>query len=205
MYVSELYLAFIATSVLFIITPGPNVALILSNSLAYETKYGATTVAGISSAMILQIALTLFGMTALLTLFSDIFEWVRWIGVAYLLYLGIQKLRNNADDLSSVKNQRKSLKYIYWQGFVVSLLNPKTMLFYSAFFPQFVNPEHEVGTQFFVLGLTFFCLALLLDMSWVLLAGKVRPSILKFNKFYDRLSGTFLILAGLGLALARKK
>ncbi|MBI1301014.1 MAG: LysE family translocator [Alphaproteobacteria bacterium] len=204
MFFDELYLAFILTSALFIVTPGPNVALIVSNSLAYDSRYGATTVAGVSSAMIFQITLTLLGMTALLTIFSHVFEWVRWIGVAYLLYIGFQKFFTKADDLSKVKKQPKSLKFIFWQGFIVSILNPKTMLFYSAFFPQFVRPEYDVGSQFAVLGVTFFLLALTLDMSWVLLARYVKPFMLKFNHFYERISGGFLILAGLGLALARK-
>src|ERR1700730_11108908 len=85
-----LYFTFMATAVVLILIPGPNVALIVANSVAYGRRYGLLTVAGTSSAMFIQLALTVFGMTTLLSVMAGWFEWLRWIGVAYLVYLGVK-------------------------------------------------------------------------------------------------------------------
>lgn len=83
-----LYLAFIAAVAILMALPGPNVALIVANSLAHGPKYGLVTVAGTSSAMVVQLAVTVVGVAGLLSSIADWFEWLRWIGVAYLVYLG---------------------------------------------------------------------------------------------------------------------
>ena len=87
MHVS-LYLGFVAASTILILIPGPNVSLIVANSIAYGTRYGLLTVAGTSSAIVVQLALVTLGLTATLDILAGWFEWVRWIGVAYLVYLG---------------------------------------------------------------------------------------------------------------------
>ena len=84
-----LYLAFVAAVTVLMLIPGPNVALIAGNSVAYGPKYGVLTVAGTSSAMVIQLALTALGMTELLGTLGTWFEWLRWIGVVYLFYLGV--------------------------------------------------------------------------------------------------------------------
>src|SRR3712207_7732150 len=89
----ELYLAFVAASAALIALPGPNVALIVANSVAHGRRYGLLTVAGTSAAMVPQLALTVVGMTGALALLSHVFEWVRWAGVAYLARLGLQEWR----------------------------------------------------------------------------------------------------------------
>ncbi len=97
-----LYLAFVAATVALIALPGPNVALIVANSVAYGRRFGLVTVAGTSAAMVPQLVLTVLGMTGVLTLAGHLFEWVRWIGVAYLVYLGIQAWRAPAVDLTRI-------------------------------------------------------------------------------------------------------
>jgi homoserine/homoserine lactone efflux protein len=85
----DLYLTFVAAVTVLMLVPGPNVALIIANSVAYGARYGLLTVAGTSSAMLLQLSVTALGMTELLGMLGSWFEWLRWIGVAYLVYLGI--------------------------------------------------------------------------------------------------------------------
>ena len=87
----SLYLGFVLASTILILIPGPNVSLIVANSIAYGTRYGLLTVAGTSSAIVLQLALTTLGLAATLDVLAGWFEWIRWIGVAYLLYLGIRQ------------------------------------------------------------------------------------------------------------------
>ena len=127
--------------------PGPNVSLIVANSIAYGTRYGLLTVAGTSSAIVVQLALTSLGLTATLGMLADWFEWIRWIGVAYLLYLGIRQWPAAPVYLSRTRPQPRSFRAIALRGFLISLTNPKTLLFYGAFFPQFLVSDAPIGPQ----------------------------------------------------------
>ena len=126
------------------LVPGPNVALIVANAVAHGRRYGLLTVAGTSAAMVPQLALTVLGMTGVLLVMAYAFEWLRWIGVAYLVYLGIRTWRAPAVDLTRVAPEPRSARSIFLRGFLVSLSNPKTLLFYGAFFPQFVIAERAL-------------------------------------------------------------
>jgi threonine/homoserine/homoserine lactone efflux protein len=201
----ELYLGFIVASTVLILIPGPNVSLIVANAIAYGTRYGLMTVAGTSAAIIVQLALTALGLTATLDALASWFEWIRWVGVAYLLYLGIRQWRAPPVDLTRMPPQARSLRAIAARGFLVSLTNPKTLLFYGAFFPQFLRPDAPIAPQVALLSLTFFAIAAGLDCGWALLAGRVRGVLAIRGRLRNRLSGGFLIGAGLGLALARRE
>src|SRR3712207_2906926 len=116
----ELYLAFVAASAALIALPGPNVALIVANSVAHGRRYGLPTVAGTSAAMVPQLALAVLGMTGALALMSHVSEWVRWAGVAYLAWLRVQAWRAPAVDLTAVPPQPRSGRAIVARGFLVS-------------------------------------------------------------------------------------
>jgi threonine/homoserine/homoserine lactone efflux protein len=201
----DLYLGFVLASTILILIPGPNVSLIVANSIAYGTRYGLLTVAGTSSAIVVQLALTSLGLTATLGMLADWFEWIRWVGVAYLLYLGIRQWRAAPVDLTRTPPQPRSFRSIALRGFLISLTNPKTLLFYGAFFPQFLRSDDAIGPQVAVLSLTFFIIAAGLDGAWALLAGRVRGVLAMRGRLRNRLSGGFLIGAGIGLALAHRK
>jgi homoserine/homoserine lactone efflux protein len=134
----QLYAAFVAAVTILMLIPGPNVALIVANSVAHGARYGLLTVLGTSSAMVLQLAVTALGMTELLATLGSWFEWLRWIGVAYLLYLGVSYWRAVPVDLTRTAPERKSPRAMVVRALLVSLSNPKTLLFYGAFFPQFL-------------------------------------------------------------------
>jgi homoserine/homoserine lactone efflux protein len=200
----ELYLAFIAASALLIALPGPNVALIVANSVAHGPRYGLYTVAGTSAAMVPQLILTVAGMTGALTVLSHIFEWVRWLGVAYLLYLAWQAWKAPALDLTKVAAEPKSRSAIMLRGFLVSLTNPKTLLFYGAFFPQFITPGPDLGWQLMLLSLTFLVIAVAFDTCWAVTASKLRHFLGMRGKLRNRLTASFYLAAALGLSAARK-
>jgi threonine/homoserine/homoserine lactone efflux protein len=132
---TQLFLAFILAVTILMLIPGPNVALIVANSLAYGARYGLLTVAGTSAAMVVQLGLTALGMTGILHLLAGGFEWIRWAGVAWLVWLGVKQWRAPATDLSATPAGPKSRRAIFMRGLLVSLVNPKTLLFYGAFFP----------------------------------------------------------------------
>ena len=200
----ELYLAFVGATAVLILMPGPNVALIVANSVAHGMRYGLVTVAGTSSAMVVQLALTVIGMTTILAVMADWFEWLRWIGVAYLIYLGLQAWRAPAVDLTRAPPQPRSSRAIFLRGFLVSMTNPKTLLFYGAFLPQFVSAEASLVPQLVLLSATFLCVAVLLDSAWALLASRFRAALAVNGKLRNRLTGSLLIGAGAGLAMARR-
>lgn len=201
----ELYIGFVIASTVLILIPGPNVSLIVANSIAYGTRYGLLTVVGTSSAIALQLALTALGLTATLGVLAGWFEWIRWIGVGYLLYLGARQWTTAPIDLTRTKPQPRSFKAIMLRGFAISLTNPKTLLFYGAFFPQFLTPNAPIVPQVALLSLTFFVIAAGLDSCWALLAGRLRGVLAMRGKLRNRLSGGLLIGAGIGLALAHRE
>jgi threonine/homoserine/homoserine lactone efflux protein len=200
----HLYLAFVLATTVLILIPGPNVSLIVANSVAYGTGYGLLTVAGTSAAVLLQLGLTALGMTAVLGALAQWFEWLRWVGVVYLVWLGVRQWRAPPVDLTRTKPQPRSPRAIVLRGFLVSLTNPKTLLFYGAFFPQFISIDRPLGPQVALLCATFLALAAGLDGLWAVLAGRARGLLGARGKLRNRLSGGLLIGAGMGLALARK-
>lgn len=200
-----LYAAFVGTVSLLILMPGPMVALIVSNSIAYGTRYGLLTVLGSAVAMTLHMVVIVLGMTQALAALGHWFEVLRWIGVSYLIYLGVQAWRAPAADLTRVRAQPKSPRAIVFRGFLVALSNPKTLIFYGAFFPQFIVPDRPVGPQLLLLCVTFVAIAVVLDGGWAAMAGRARRLLALHGQLRNRMTGGLLMGAGLGLALVRAK
>ncbi|GAB2177730.1 LysE family translocator [Dongia sp. agr-C8] len=201
----SLYLAFIAAVTVLMVIPGPNVALIVANSVAHGARYGLLTVAGTSSAMLLQLALVAVGMTPLLGALGAWFELLRWVGVAYLVYLGIREWRAPAVDLTKTRPELKSRRAMFTRAFLVSMTNPKTLLFYGAFFPQFVSVERAFLPQVMLLSATFVAIAVLVDGSWALAAARARHLLAARGRLRNRIAGGMLIGAGAVLAAARHR
>ena len=203
----ELYFAFIAASALLILMPGPNVALIVANSFAHGQRYALMTVAGTSSAMVIQLGLVIAGMTTMMTEMAHLFTIFKWVGVAYLLYIGIQTWRKPPADLSvKADGEVKSYTKVFAQGFLISLTNPKTLIFYAAFFPQFMNPSLPALPQFITLGTTFVVMAIISDSMYAILAGRIRPWLQQghINALQNRVTGGLLMLCAAGVALTRR-
>jgi homoserine/homoserine lactone efflux protein len=198
-------LAFAAAVSVLIVIPGPNVALIIANSVSYGMRYGLLTVAGTSTAMVVQLSLTAASLTGLLGNFGAWFAWLRWMGVAYLISLGVAQWRARPVDLAGVQPEPGSASPIFIRALLVSLTNPKTLLFYGAFFPQFVRMDSPVGAQVATLSVVFLAVAVAIDSAWAVLAGRVRGLMASRGRLRNRVSGGFLIGAGAALALARNK
>ncbi len=181
--------AFIGVTALLMLIPGPNVALIVANSLTFGVRAGLLTVASL-------------GVTALLGALAEAFEILRWLGAAYLVWLAIRAWRAPADDLSETR--AVSPGKTFGRGFLVSLTNPKTLAFYAAFLPQFLDPAAPLGPQMAILSLTFVATALVVDGGWAALAGRVRGVLARVGRARNRLTGAVLVGAAVGLALARR-
>ena len=202
----DLYAAFVLATVLLILLPGPAVTLIVANSLTYGPKHALVTVAGSSSAIGVLLVITTLGMTSLIAAMADWFEWLRWAGVAYLIYIGIKQWRAPALALDDVELSAVSRSRLFWQGFIVNATNPKTLVFYAAFFPQFVDPTAPVHSQLIILSVTFLVIATILDGAYAVVAGRARTFLRtrRQAQIRNRITGSLLIGAGVGLALARR-
>ncbi len=206
----DLYIAFVLATALLILMPGPIVTLTVANSLAHGTRHGLRTVVGTSSATLVLLVVGGLGMASAFAVLAEWFDWLRWAGAGYLIFLGIQQWRakpvglNVDDGDNGIKAGSK--KGIFWQGFVISITNPKTILFYAAFFPQFIDPTQPAGPQLAVLSVTFLIIATFLDSLYAVLCGRLRPYLadVKRARLRNRITGSILIGTGLALALVRK-
>ena len=199
----HLFSAFLLITVVLFLTPGPIVTLIIATAARSGTRVALLTVAGASSGNALLLACIAFGLGWILKTSAEVFDYLRWVGAAYLIWLGIQAWRH-AGALSADVAPRGHVHA--WRGFVVALTNPKTIAFFTAFLPQFVDPALPVGWQLFVMCAVTVVLAGLTDAAWAVAAGLGRAWFMKprHNALLGRLSGVVLIGGGLWLSLARR-
>lgn len=202
----ELYLAFVLATAILIAMPGPNVTLIVAHAVAHGSRRALATVMGAECAQAVQLGFVALGMTTLILTFAQVFEWLRWIGVAYLIWLGVQHWRAAARVAKPDLPKAARPSTLFWQGALVGITNPKTWLFYAAFFPQFLDPGAAVGPQLALLSLTYLAIATALDAGYALLAGRARGwlRIGRRQGVAERVTGSLLIGAGVWLAFARR-
>ena len=202
----NLYITFVLATALLILMPGPIVTLTIANSLTYGARQGLKTVAGTSFATTILLLVGGFGMASVFTMLAEWFEWLRWLGAAYLIFLGYRQWRAEPAVLGEDGVRAGSRKSLFWQGFLVSITNPKTILFYAAFFPQFMDPTQPAGSQLFVLSVTFLFIATLFDSGYAVLCGRLRPFLAskERGRLQNRITGGLLIGTGVALAVVRK-
>lgn len=188
------FISFLLISIPFILSPGPNVVVIISTSLATGTRRGLQTVAGIWLAMIIQLFIAAVGTSWLLSVLAEGLMWIKWAGVAYLAYLGAMGIYRYITHNCTVAATATGS---FQRGFWISLTNPKTILFFSAFLPQFVTDSSLYMQQIALLPVTFLFLALILDSSYALLAGRLRWMLVQknFDRIQNGISGTLYLLA----------
>ena len=189
----------IATAILVMI-PGPNVALIVANSIRHGFRAGTTTALGVTIGNAIQLLLVVVGMAAIIQFAAEALSWIRWAGVAYLVYLGIRTWNEPAGDLTSVK----ATPAVFWKAVVIAAINPKTLLFIAAFLPQFVVVDAGPIGHPATIGAIFLAVLLAGDIIWALMADSARTVLDRYASARNRITGGFLVAAGAGLALARK-
>ena len=202
----ELYLSFVLASTLLILFPGQSVMLTISHSMTWGVRLGLLSVAGAIAAVAVQLAALAIGLSSVLVFAAQWFEVIRWAGVAYLLFLGVQQLRATAVEEIGGTAAPRSPAGLFWQGFIVSLLNPKSLLFYAAFFPHFIDTGAAAAPQLIILSATFLVIAAGLTAMYAALAHQVGSYFRgpAGARLRHRLTGTILIGAGVVLALARR-
>jgi homoserine/homoserine lactone efflux protein len=199
----ELFTAFLLITFVLVITPGPIVTLVIATGASRGVRAGLVTVIGTTLGNAVLLAAIALGLSWVLRNAAVLFEILRWLGAAYLIWLGVQAWRH-AGDSGAAPAPRGRVHVL--RGFLVALFNPKTIAFFTAFLPQFIDPTLPVERQLFVMCAVSAGLAALLDASWAVAAGLGRAWFMTSwrAKLLGRLSGVALIGGGVWLSLARR-
>ena len=199
----QLFSAFLLITLVLVLTPGPIVTLVLATGATRGVRAGLITVAGSSVGNALLISGIALGLSLVIQHAAIIFEWLRWVGAAYLIWLGIQSWRH-AGDQAAVAAPRG---HVYFRrGFVAAITNPKTIAFFTAFLPQFIDPALPAGYQLLVMCTVAIAMATITDCGWAVVAGVGRAYFLRkaSAQWLGRVSGLALIGGGIWLSLARR-
>jgi threonine/homoserine/homoserine lactone efflux protein len=201
----QLYLAFVVACIALALLPGPMVTLVIANGLRHGTRAALTTVAGAQAGLAIVIGIVAVGLTSLMATMGYWFDWVRFAGAAYLVWLGIKLIRNPAEGLDA-KPPPLPRGGFFTQALLVTLSNPKVLVFFGAFIPQFVDLSQDHLPQVALLGLTFMVISGITDATYALLAGQVRTFFSgRRTRLLSRVSGSFMIGGGIWLALTRAR
>ena len=202
----ELYLAYVAACIALALLPGPNVTLVIANGLRYGTRSALINILGAQVGLAIVIAVVGIGLTSLVATMGYWFDWVRLAGAAYLIWIGINLVVRPQAIATPDTPPAPPHGGFFLQGMLVLLSNPKALLFFGAFIPQFVDLKANQLWQVAVLGFTFMVFASLIDAGYALLAGRARALLSeKRTRLLSRVSGGFMIGGGLWLALSRSR
>jgi threonine/homoserine/homoserine lactone efflux protein len=197
---------FVLAALVLLLTPGPAVLYIVARSIDQDRRAGLVSMLGVHAGTLVHVACAAAGVSALLAASAAAFSTVKYLGAAYLVYLGIRKLLDRASGTGEGHAAARRLRRAFLDGVIVNVLNPKTALFFLAFLPQFVDLSRGyVGTQILVLGAIFVVLGLITDGSYALTAGAASQWLRRHRAFVTSerwVSGGMYISLGLAAALA---
>ncbi|MGP3955316.1 LysE family translocator [Nonomuraea sp. 3N208] len=190
-----------------LIVPGPAVLYIVTRSVAQGRAAGLISVLGVHAGSVVHVAAAALGVSALLAASATAFTVVKYVGVAYLVWLGVRKLMRRSEGEQAIELRVQSKQRLFWEGFVVNVLNPKTAIFFLAFLPQFVDPQAgPVGPQMLLLGLLWIVLGMASDGTYAMLASALGDKVRRSARARRRLDvGSGLVYLGLAAWLTTEK
>ena len=201
----QVYLAFVAACIVLALIPGPVVTLVIANGLRHGTRAALINILGVQAGLAIVIGIVAVGLTSLMATMGYWFDWVRFAGAAYLVWLGIKLIREPVEGVSSDAPPPPRGGF-FLQGFLVLLSNPKVLVFFGAFIPQFVDMSRDHVSQVALLGVTFMIIGAITDSIFALLAGRARLFFsARRTRALSRVSGGFMIGGGIWLALTRAR
>jgi len=193
---------FILACCAIIIVPGPTVTVIIANSMKYGARAGLLNVAGPQLGLLVMMVIVALGLEFITTSLAFLFDWLRLAGAAYLIWLGYKLLRS--DGTMAAGDRKRPGNSFLWQGFVVIWSNPKALLFFGAFIPQFIQPDGNAALQTLFLAGIFMIVATVFDAAYALAAGRAGRALTKGNvRAVEIGSGSLLAGGGLWLAFSR--
>ena len=204
----ELWIAFVVASAALLAVPGPTVLLVVSYALGRGRQTGWATVPGVTLGDFVAMTASLLGAGAVLAASAELFTILKLAGAGYLIWLGIKlwRARPELGEVTDAAPGRRDGMAMFWHAFIVTALNPKSIVFFIAFVPQFVDPAAPVLTQFIILEATFVTLAAVNVAIWAILAGRLRRTFRRPETLTlaNRIGAGFLIGAGLLTAAIRR-
>jgi threonine/homoserine/homoserine lactone efflux protein len=202
----QAYFAFVAACIALALLPGPIVTLVIANGLRHGTRAALINIAGAQAGLAIVIGIVAVGLTSLMATMGYWFDWVRFAGAAYLVWLGIRLIRFPVEGLKTDEPPPPPRGGFFLQGFLVLLSNPKVLVFFGAFIPQFMDKSRDQFSQVALLGVTFMVIAGVTDAIYALLAGRARKFFsARRTRLLSRISGGFMIGGGVWLALTRAR
>ena len=199
----EIYIAYIVACFVIALVPGPTVTVIVANSLAHGSRAGLLNVAGTQLGLALMMTILVVGLSSVIAAMGWLFDWLRWAGAAYLVWLGWKLLRAPEAMVDIQKSSVPKGGFLL-QGFLVLMANPKALLWFGAFIPQFIDPTGNYVGQIVLLGVTAMAVALVSDGAYAVVTGRASAMLSRKRvRLVSRLSGGFLIGGGIWLALTR--
>lgn len=203
----ETYIAFTVAAVIVLVIPGPTIILVISQAVANGRSAALPLAAGVTLGDFTAMTFSLLGLGAVLAASAALFSVLKWIGAGYLVYLGVKLWASGAEGpqvgpaVPATTNNS-----LFRSAFIVTALNPKSIAFFVAFLPQFVNPRGETMNQLVILGSTFLFLAFLNALMYALFAGHLRDIIRnpRVSRWVNRCGGTALIGAGIFTATLQR-
>lgn len=203
----DLWISFFLASAALLAIPGPTVLLVVSYALGQGRRTGWATVPGVTLGDFTAMTVSLLGAGAVLAASATMFTILKIAGALYLVWLGVSLWRAGGK-LGTVRTSAKpvGMRSMFWNSYVVTALNPKSIVFFVAFVPQFVDVNQPVLLQFALLELTFLTLAAVNVAIWALLAGQLRNRFTRPSamKLVNRIGGSFLIGAGILTATLKR-
>jgi threonine/homoserine/homoserine lactone efflux protein len=202
----QLYFAFVAACVALALLPGPVVTLVIANSLRYGARAALTNIAGVQVGLAIMVGIVAVGLTTMMATIGYWFDWVRFAGAAYLIWLGIKLFRSPVAGVTADAPPPPPRGGFFLQGFFVMVSNPKVLVFFGAFIPQFMDLNREHFSQVALLGVTFMAVSAMTDLVYVGLASRARLFFsAQRTRLLSRISGGFMIGGGIWLALTRSR
>ncbi|WP_171177859.1 LysE family translocator [Ruegeria sp. HKCCA4633] len=200
----DLWLAFVAASTALLLIPGPTVLLVLSYALSKGRSVAVASATGVAVGDLVAMTASLLGLGALVLASATLFSVLKWVGAAYLVWLGIKLLRSApAGGLGTIDTARDvTARNVFGHAAAVTALNPKSIAFFIAFVPQFLRPTEPLGPQFAILIVTFVGLAWLNALAYALLADRLRRLIGRASVISAMTRFGGLTLVGMGVATA---
>ena len=203
----EHWLAFVAASAILLIIPGPTILTVISYSMSHGRRANAPLIAAVALGDSTALVVSLLGLGALLATSAFWFTAVKWVGGLYLLYLGIRLLRAGITSTEMAAPAAPSSRWkLFANTYLVTALNPKGIVFFVAFLPQFISPTADVTRQMWVLAVTFVTMAALNATLYAVFAGSARKllSSPRAQRRFNLAGGSLLSAAGLWALMARR-
>jgi homoserine/homoserine lactone efflux protein len=199
----DTYIIFLITTIVIVFSPGPAAITMASQGAVNGVKKSMFGVAGIASANVVYFLLSATGIASIILASNLVFTSIKWIGVIYLVYLGMNAIFSKSGGIIiDLKSQKRKKSGLFTQGFIIELANPKALLYFSALLPQFIHLDEPIYLQLFIMGVSCLVVDLIIYSLYAFFGYRISKGVMRtwIVNLINRVAGGFLIFAGLKMA-----